>query len=129
MVLRKNLEVLNMSRKKNYKTYAKTSLTARLVEARKVHAIRRAKERYGVDLEKADLDSIVELIWCNKSHMKERLSTRFSKHELEYKKELFLVVYDRELGVIKTFLPYFKHRPFKYLLSGDEGNVHQNLHT
>ena len=83
-------------RRKNRKTKA---------ECQKLHALRRAAERYGAQLTGADLGRMVALIQSNQSTFVSRTSLRAVKHIVPYKGIDYLVVYDHNRCTIASFLP------------------------
>ena len=96
-----------MSRSKNqgYKRSTR-SVTNEKAAAQRVHAIRRAKERYGVHLTTADLDRCVAMIQNNQSTVVARQSHRVTAHDVPLGGAAGTVraVYDSRRKTIVTFL-------------------------
>lgn len=74
-------------------------------KAQRIHAKRRAYERYGLQLNKASYQDIVKLIQIGQTVCVERQSSRISVHELVYQGAKMRVVYDKTRKTIATFLP------------------------
>jgi hypothetical protein len=75
-----------------------------IIDLRK-HAKRRAFERYGLELNKADYNACVKIIQDAQSEpILEQSNTR-TWHKIKYKDKEALVVYDRKRHGIVTFLP------------------------
>jgi hypothetical protein len=72
----------------------------------RIHARRRARQRYGATLARRDLDAIVELIRGGQSEPVNIRSTslRVSGHRVTYAGRTWIVVYDRSRHSIATFL-------------------------
>ena len=76
-------------------------------EGQRIHAKRRALERYGVEFNREDLDRIIQQIRSKtRSISYFRITNRLSLHKVFYENidvPLF-VVYDKSRGTIATFL-------------------------
>lgn len=73
--------------------------------AQRLHAKKRASQRFGLALTTADLRQIAESIRRGNSTPIERQSNRVTLHRVEFKGEQYRVVYDRKRKEIVTFLP------------------------
>lgn len=69
-----------------------------------IHAIRRAKERYDINLRREDIKEIVKLIQNNDSQSLVKRSNRVTIHEITYLNKVFIVVYDSLRKNIASFL-------------------------
>lgn len=79
-----------------------------------IHAIRRAKERYDINLRREDIKEIVKLIQNNDSQSLVKRSHRVTIHEINYLNKIFIVVYDSLRKNIASFLPLnYKERALK----------------
>jgi hypothetical protein len=75
------------------------------IKAERLHARRRALERYNLVLFNEDLKAIAQRINRGEGVMVRRQSLRVSVHELEVKGQRTLIVYDRQRHTPITFLP------------------------
>lgn len=75
-------------------------------QAQRIHATKRAEERYGMTLTRDMHHQLVKMIQSGKSTVIERQSLRVSVHELMIEDEPVRVVYDRIRKTIVTFLPF-----------------------
>lgn len=73
--------------------------------AQRLHAKRRAKQRYGLELKREDLAAIARQIQSGHSTCVAKQSVRVTIHRLEWQGTYFEVVYDRERKNVVTFLP------------------------
>ena len=73
--------------------------------AQRVHATRRAYERYGLDLHRRDIDALVRMIQRGNGVCIGKSSNRVTLWELEYAGNRLPVVYDRKRKTIVTVLP------------------------
>ncbi len=71
----------------------------------RAHAKRRAKERYGWRLNRADLRALVDQIKTRQATLLKIYSLTRSKWEVSYQGQTAIVVYDKKRQEIKTFLP------------------------
>lgn len=71
----------------------------------RIHAKRRAVERYSLDLNRQDLRNIVTVIQSNKATPVEKQSHRVTVFDLTYNEVDVRVVYDKQRKTIVTFLP------------------------
>ena len=69
------------------------------------HAKRRARERYGLELNRFDRKEIVGIIQVGMSELECRTSNAYKVHLVKYKDRLLRVVYDSRRKTICTFLP------------------------
>lgn len=74
------------------------------------HAIRRAKERHGLDLTVSDLNRIVGLIEQGKSVLQGYTADKKERHAVPWGGKILPVVYDRAFRHVVTFWPHFKMR-------------------
>lgn len=70
-----------------------------------LHAIRRARERYSLDLSVADIEQISKMIRTQATERVKSLSNTRVMHRLNYKQKTILVVYDKKRHTLITFLP------------------------
>lgn len=68
--------------------------------AQRIHAKKRAKERYGVDFTTSDLKNLIDKIQNRKALLIEKQSLRLSV----FKVDIYYVVYDKKRKEIVTFL-------------------------
>lgn len=71
----------------------------------KRHFKRRAKERYGLDINQKDLKRIIRMIQKGRCEILEKQSNRVTVYEVNYKGERMPVAYDHNRGVPITALP------------------------
>lgn len=71
----------------------------------RIHAKRRAEERYALELNRDDLRNIVQRIQQNQATHVEKQSHRVSVFDLTYNNIDVRVVYDKNRKTIVTFLP------------------------
>lgn len=69
------------------------------------HSVRRAKERYGLDLSASDIDDIVVEIQAQKAKFIARQSNRLTVFQVVIGSTVCNVVYDSNRKTIVTFLP------------------------
>lgn len=74
--------------------------------AQKRHAKRRARERYGLLINKIDVENMINDIQNNKGEFVYKSSNRATIWKLMCKGKEVLVVYDKLRGQIVTFLPF-----------------------
>lgn len=74
--------------------------------AQKQHAKRRARERYGLLINKIDIENMINDIQSNKGEFVFRSSNRATIWKLVCKGKEVLVVYDKLRSQIVTFLPF-----------------------
>lgn len=74
-------------------------------DAQNIHAIRRARERYGAEITELDLRQICNKIRDDKSRYVGKLTNRVSGHLVEHKGQEFYVGYDAHTHRICSFLP------------------------
>jgi hypothetical protein len=88
--------------------------------ANTIHALRRAKERYGLDLKYADLQTIVAMIECGIGRLKKvkQISLRRAAWIIEYGNEILIPVLEVNKSAgrknIVTFLP--RRENYEHLL-------------
>lgn len=70
------------------------------------HAVKRARERYGVDLRQPDYDRLVKAIQTNRAQFVERQSNRVSLWVVRHAETPMVAVYDTHRHMIVTFLPF-----------------------
>lgn len=70
-----------------------------------IHAIKRARERYDLDLTQENLAELVYLIQSELGFFVERQSKRVSVWKIPYMDRILKVAYDKERKAIITFLP------------------------
>ena len=75
------------------------------IESQNIHAIKRAKQRYGVDITVLDLKKIANKIRKGKSIFVERSTLRIVKHLVNHKGIDMLVAYDKNRNSVCSFLP------------------------
>ena len=69
-----------------------------------LHAIKRAKERYGLDLTSDDLEEIGKMIRAKKGRCVEKRSNVASVWELRYNGQAVRVLYSRTFKIPMTFM-------------------------
>jgi len=74
-------------------------------QAQRIHAKRRARERYDMRLNRADLDCIVVLIKSGQSVLMSHKSNRVKEHLVIYNDTIMRVIYDSKRQNVITFLP------------------------
>lgn len=72
------------------------------------HALRRARERYGVKITARDLDAISATIAAGDAHLLQRRG-RTTVYAVNHSGTLFIAAYRRTEKRVLTFLPYAKH--------------------
>ena len=75
------------------------------VRRQRVHAKRRANQRYGLELTTAEVESIVRKIQTSAAKPIRKISNQITEFEVTLKEEICRVVYDRRRHSIMTFLP------------------------
>jgi hypothetical protein len=75
------------------------------IHAERIHAKRRALERYNLGLNREQLNELTQMIQQGKSRFLEKQSLRVSIHELQAFDRTLYVVYDKNRKTIITFLP------------------------
>lgn len=75
----------------------------------RIHAKSRARERYGITLNRKQLIEVVQLIQNRKGIFVERQSNRVTRWLVSYQNETLHVVYDSQRHNIATFLPIKKY--------------------
>jgi len=73
--------------------------------AQRIHAKRRAVERYGSELSNSKLNEICKSIQSNKGTFLGRSSHRTTIWEVNYNNIVYKVVYDKNRKSIVSFLP------------------------
>ena len=73
-------------------------------KALRVHAKRRASERYGLVLNNDQLDELARMIHAGQSRRIEKQSHRVEVHRLTWQGRAMVVVYDCQRKQIVTFL-------------------------
>lgn len=86
-----------------------------------LHAIQRARERYGVFLCIDDLKQIANKIRTGKSKFIARKTTRITEHEIEYDGYTFLVAYDKSRNSVCSFLPRLSEDAKRYIIQSGSG--------
>lgn len=74
-------------------------------KAQTLHALKRADQRYDLDLSPKDLGEIKYLIQSGNSRFLKKLSNSRTKHSVIYQDQLLIVVWDKTRHQICTFLP------------------------
>lgn len=74
-------------------------------EAQRSHAKRRALERYGLQLNRFDIKTIIKMIQTQNAFFIESQSHRLKKYQITYKSTTAIVIYDKLRKEIVTFLP------------------------
>ncbi len=69
------------------------------------HAIKRARERYGIEIQPSDLDSLANIIQNNGARLIGYLNDGRTAWKLKWKNSWLRVVIDRTFYDIITFLP------------------------
>lgn len=83
-------------------------------KCQRLHAKKRASERYDLELNRKQLDQIVELIQTNQAFFIKRRSNRITLFQVYFEDQWLKVVYDSVRKNIVTFLPQKKIKtPFK----------------
>ena len=70
----------------------------------KLHSIKRARQRYGIWLKGSDLINISRSIFYGKSLVLKSFNDHCLKCLINYKGNRFLVIYDKNEGMTRTFL-------------------------
>jgi hypothetical protein len=70
-----------------------------------LHAIRRARERYGLELSVADIEGLARMIQKQATRRVRAVSNSRVIHELECRDRTVWVVYDKKRHTLVTFLP------------------------
>jgi len=70
-----------------------------------LHAIKRARERYSLELSVADIEAISKTIRTRTTERVKVLSNARVVHKLIYKQKTILVIYDKKRHTLITFLP------------------------
>jgi len=86
-----------------YKKRKRKSLSKRKAEIH--HFIRRAKQRYGMELNKQDVKRIVNKIQSGASKVLKKQSLRVAIHQVTYQGTSMIVAYDKNRSVPITALP------------------------
>lgn len=74
-------------------------------QAQRAHAKNRAKERYGIDINRHDQRTLVDMIKTRQTVCLEIQSNRISIHKLKFKDTVIKIVYDKTRSTIVSFLP------------------------
>lgn len=74
-------------------------------KGQRIHAKRRALERYDLDLNRHQMDELVRMIQRGQGRLLEKQSLRVSTFELNAFDKILYVVYDKHRKTIVTFLP------------------------
>lgn len=74
--------------------------------AQRIHAKRRAQQRYGLTLNRQQMRELVAQIQNGKGIFLERQSLRVTLWRVEFEGRKCKVVYDSRRGVIVSFLPF-----------------------
>lgn len=72
------------------------------------HALRRARERYGIKISAKNLDEITALISKGKAHHLEKRG-RLDVYAVSYNGDVFIAAYGRKEKRVLTFMPYVKY--------------------
>lgn len=72
----------------------------------KLHAKRRARERYGVSLNRFDIAAMVAMIKNNQATFLRRQSNTRTVYEIPYMDRMWIAVYSTTAGTILTFLTH-----------------------
>lgn len=75
------------------------------LKSERIHAKRRALERFGLELNRQDLRSIVDIIQKQQARFIERQSLRVTIWEVMYSGQLMRAVYDSKRKAVVSFLP------------------------
>jgi hypothetical protein len=73
-------------------------------QAERVHAKKRAKERYNLDLNRFDLREIIQQISLKQAKLLENKTNRLALYQIDVKGISCKVIYDRQRKQIVTFL-------------------------
>ena len=71
----------------------------------RIHAKRRAKERFGLELNRHQLRELVKQIQSGKAEHLETQSNRVSIKRVKFEGSFYTVAYDKNRQTIITFLP------------------------
>jgi predicted HTH domain antitoxin len=71
----------------------------------RVHAKRRAKERYGIELNASSYEEINNIIRTGNAKLLKKQSLTRKLYEVRYRGILLKVAYDKARGQVVTFLP------------------------
>lgn len=93
----------------SYYQTAKTQISKRTAQI--LHSIKRARQRYDLDLSAADIESIAKLIRTQATKRVKALTNTRVVHELECKGKTVWVVYDKKRHSVATFLPKDEVKP------------------
>ena len=74
-------------------------------DGQKIHAKKRALQRYGIDVNSKLLHELIKQIQSGKSNYLERKTHRISIHLVHYEGKSFKVAYDKTRQNICSFLP------------------------
>lgn len=69
------------------------------------HSLRRAYERYYIELTEFDIFRMSDMVLQGKAKLKDKIATRMI-YKLNYLGKNFVLVFDAVLNVIVTFLPH-----------------------
>jgi len=75
------------------------------VQKQRIHATRRAKQRYGLELDKSDIDKIINLIQNRGAVETKKLTNARTLHVIQYKEQELKVIYDKKRHNVCTFMP------------------------
>ncbi len=75
------------------------------VRAAIIHSLRRAYERYSIELTEFDIYRMSDLVIQGKALLKKKLATRMT-YKLQYMGRNFVLIFDAVLMIIVTFLPH-----------------------
>ena len=75
------------------------------LQSERIHAKHRAKERFGLDLNRHDLRELVKQIQNGKAEHIETQSNRVSIKRVKFEDKFYTVAYDKNRQTIITFLP------------------------
>lgn len=74
-------------------------------QCQKIHALKRANQRYSVSLSTSDYIEICSLIKNSKATILQKQSNRVNICSVLFKSKLFVLAYDKQRHTIATFLP------------------------
>jgi hypothetical protein len=77
------------------------------------HSLRRAYERYSIELSEFDIFKMSDMVMSGKAKLKSRVLNR-STFKLNYLGRNFVLVFDFVLMIVVTFLPHKALRKFTY---------------
>ena len=75
-------------------------------KSQRIHAKKRAAERFGIELEDSAINRIITDIQSNRTEFLCKESNRISVHLIDLAGKLVRCVYDKERKEIVTFMPF-----------------------